>query len=567
MQRILCAAAAALLTALVGAQSTVVIPAPAAAGPGDTSNAFPWGTSAAGWGGLRLLATYAASNFTSQNITSPIVITELKWRPDDQAAAVTGGTFSAATVQMSTSPIGWAAATTNFPANHGANLSTVYSGAVVHTATPGPSGWTPQSWCVDIVLSAPFTYDPSQGDLVIDVDYASTSFSGGSLGQMDLQAANSNSSRVYASASYPATNGITTSYGPVVEVTFAASAGYASKARYGSGCINTAGESFYELFAAGTHDLGNSSMSLLNSGSGYVALANLATMYPTTSATPLVLADDSEVAVPLTTGWIPYGASGQATSLNVCSNGFVSVDSNGTGYTPAAATLLNATNTGWWCQHDYNPSIAGSGQVKWEETTTHVYVTWDNVYSYNSTGPGNTFQFQFEKYTGTVHVVWGSIDNTGNGHIVGYSEGGPSADPGSIDLSAVLPATFPVAFGMTPLAFDASARPVLGSSINLLTSSVPAGSPLGAIVLGLTEYTAGIPLAAIGMPGCFQYTSPDAVLVFLPSGTTASTPMAVSANPAFAGVRIKAQSVALATGANSAGVVASNGLRLVLDVN
>ena len=56
------------------------------------------------------------------------------------------------------------------------------------------------------------------------------------------------------------------------------------------------------------------------------------------------------------------------------------------------------------------------------------------------------------------------------------------------------------------------------------------------------------------------------MLIYLPSGSTASVPLTLSGNPAYAGVQIKAQSAALSPGANGAGALSSNGLRLTLDV-
>ena len=76
----------------------------------------------------------------------------------------------------------------------------------------------------------------------------------------------------------------------------------------------------------------------------------------------LVLSDDSEVTQTFTTGTLPG-----ATAFNICSNGFVSIGSNGVSNTPDVNTFLNATNTAWRSWHNFNPAIVGSGQVKYEE--------------------------------------------------------------------------------------------------------------------------------------------------------------------------------------------------------
>jgi hypothetical protein len=119
----------------------------------------------------------------------------------------------------------------------------------------------------------------------------------------------------------------------------------------------------------------------------------------------------------------------------------------------------------------------------------------------------------------------------------------------------------------TPLALASIGRPVIGTTFNLNTSNVPAGSNLVILALGSTEITAGTPLAGIGMPDCFQYTSLDASVVTIPTGSTASQPITVPNNPVLAGVVALSQSAALAIGANPLGLLASNGVRLSLNPN
>ncbi|MCA8966266.1 MAG: hypothetical protein KDC48_15400, partial [Planctomycetes bacterium] len=236
MQRFLTAITLSALATTATAQLSVVIPAGCDVAAGNSSNAFPWGTTASTWGGLRLMCVYGATNFTTQNVNSPILITQLKWRPDNNAPTYTGGIFTTATVQLSTSPTGYGGVTTNYATNHGPDLTTVYSGSVTHTATPGSAAWTVTSWCVDITLTTPFLYDPSQGDLVIDVDYPTGSFTGGSVGQMDVQSTGSNSARIFASSMYPAANGTSQNHGVVVDVGYLPPSGYAYSVPYGAGC-------------------------------------------------------------------------------------------------------------------------------------------------------------------------------------------------------------------------------------------------------------------------------------------------------------------------------------------
>jgi len=356
-----------------------------------------------------------------------------------------------------------------------------------------------------------------------------------------------------------------------VEVYVAPATGYASSAPYGTGCISVADVSSYENFAtSGAFDLSNTSITMIRTGGTYLALPGITTFQPTTTATALALTDDSETTITLS-GPMPVGATSSTTTLVVCSNGFVSAGTgNGTTYTPVPATFLNGSRA-WWsgCWHDYNPAIAGSGQVKWEEVAGVVYITWDGVWDYGGTtaANANTFQMQFEIATGTVHYLYQTMSTLGNGRLVGFSDAGASADPGSMDISAALPTTYIAAvFTVVPLAHSTSARPVIGTTPNLLASNVPSGALIGLMILGTTEYTTGIDLTFLGMPTCNLYASLDVMLSFLPAGSTGSVPFVIPANPALAGLIILTQATAWVPGINPFGFITSNGMRLTLDL-
>jgi hypothetical protein len=151
----------------------------------------------------------------------------------------------------------------------------------------------------------------------------------------------------------------------------------------------------------------------------------------------------------------------------------------------------------------------------------------------------------------------------GNGRLVGFSEGGTSADPGNRDISATLPNAFVAAtFAVMPLGLVASARPIAGNTINLNTSNIGPTAPFGAVLLSLTQINPGINLAGLGMAGCFQYQGGEVTLLFLPFGApTASTPITI---PNALGIHIYAQSFAYdpAGGLTALGAIASNGVDL-----
>ena len=345
-------------------------------------------------------------------------------------------------------------------------------------------------------------------------------------------------------------------------------ANYALKEKFGSGCYDEFA-SFYENFGTPAHDLSGLDMTLLLTGTAYTAVPSIATFQPTAGATALILADDSEVTQVFSSGNMPLPDGTTTNQLTICSNGFISVSSgNGTAFTPSSSAAMQNPVLGWYCWHDYNSSSAGSGQVMWEETATHVYVTWDGVWSFGTSGPGNVFQFQFDKANGHVAIVWVSDDGLGNGHVVGYSPGGASLDPGSMDISAELPNSFSTGTGdNAALAVDADARPVIGTTINVNTDNIPAGAAIAGLIFGLIELAPPLDLTAIGMPGCFQYCSQDSVSLYIAPAGSATSPFTIPNDPALSGVQVKAQSASLSTGANALGAISSNGLRLTVDMN
>jgi hypothetical protein len=340
----------------------------------------------------------------------------------------------------------------------------------------------------------------------------------------------------------------------------------ATNTTLGAGCLNVADVSSYENFAtAASFDLSNTAITFLRNGTGYTAIPGITTyVAPSGSATVLALSDDSEISVTLTSP-MPFGASGLTNTLTVCSNGYVSSASgNGVGFSPAPATFLNGPQA-WWSLgwHDFNPGAVGSGQVKFEQIGSIAYITWDGVWDFGGTAAANasTMQAQFDTATGTVHYVYGTMSTLGNGFLTGYSEAGASADPGSMDISVALPATYTAAvFHVLPLALSAASRPITGTSWNLNVSSIPATGLLGVEILGLSD--PGInDLFFIGMPGCGLRANLDVLNAFLVAGATHAWSFNVPNNVALLNLHVYATSaVAQVPPVNAFGFITSNGI-------
>ncbi|MCA8966659.1 MAG: hypothetical protein KDC48_17395 [Planctomycetes bacterium] len=340
----------------------------------------------------------------------------------------------------------------------------------------------------------------------------------------------------------------------------------ATAIEYGDGCYNNRG-SFNEFFSpASSFDLAGSSMSMIfNASTQSYTVRPGTTPYvpPSALATTLVLSDDSQTSVSLVSPF-PF-PGGSTTSLQVCSNGFISLPpGNGVDFSPTLAEFRQFTNMCWASWHDYNPASSGSGQVKYEQVANYSIVTWDGVYGFNDPTP-STVQFQFDRSNGNVHIVWGTMSTGGNAHLVGWKANGIGLPNPTMDLSAALPGTFqafPDHFGLT---MSASSRPVLGTNIALVTDHIPPGGILTASTVSLLA-TAPVSLAPFGMPGCFGHTDlsvSGSVLLF--GGPSVSQLFPIPNTGAFAGVHLFGQSYTLAPGVNATGALSSNGLDLLLD--
>tara|TARA_R110002096_G_scaffold100339_14_gene222447 strand:- start:3731 stop:5230 length:1500 start_codon:yes stop_codon:yes gene_type:complete len=347
--------------------------------------------------------------------------------------------------------------------------------------------------------------------------------------------------------------------------------GFADANNYGLGCYDGRASFYESITNPANFDLSNSSFTMVPANGGYIVTAGLSPFVPPTgTAQGLAMGDDSVVSVNLT---LPFPIAGGSTgSLEVCSNGYVSTDpGNGQSAVINVVGFLNSPAASWRCWHDYDPSAGG--QVLFEEIAGVAYITWDQVPDWNVPGSASTWQFQFDTTSGFVTYAFQQMSLTGsggggNGHLIGYAPGGASLDPGNTDLSVAIPAGFSVlGADLFDLKHDASDRPVIGTSISLETSNVPATAPIGLQLLGFVQINPGLDLAVIGMPNCRAYVQFLVSLAITPSGSTAAFPLTIPNNPALAGQQLFAQSAMLVPGVNAFGAVSSNGVDLRLDVN
>lgn len=318
----------------------------------------------------------------------------------------------------------------------------------------------------------------------------------------------------------------------------------------------------YEYFAtAPAFDLANRSMSHSLASGAYTVVDSGAAFVPPTG-TALALSDDSETTVTLPFS-LPY-PGGSTTQLRVCSNGFISpAASNGTSFTPTAAALLGGAPRWAAAWHDWNPAIAGSGQIILDSSASEVRVTWNGVYSFGTTSPG-TFQFRFLP-NGTVHFVWQAMSAAGNGYAVGWSPGSVATDPGSSDLSTVL--SSPVSLCSSPfsgIALDTTARPILGTTIQWVISGIPAGTAFGALLRSVQQAVPPIDLTVVGMTNCQAHVVSPIADAFVAPGATVQQAQVIPNTSALIGFVLVGQAITYSPPLTPLGFITSNGMVLTL---
>ena len=200
----------AIGVALVGGEARaalVVVPNAQAGAEGNDSNFGPFFSSS-----VRYQQVYSFSQFPT---SGPLTITQISFRPDGSVAGPTlfiVGTT--AQISLSTTSRAPGTLSTVFADNVGPNVQTVFNGFVSSAPVTGPGGG-PKDFTITITLDSPFVYDPSLGNLLLDV----SATSGGISAPFDAQSGGSLTSHVDA-ASIGATSGTVATTGLVTQFQF-----------------------------------------------------------------------------------------------------------------------------------------------------------------------------------------------------------------------------------------------------------------------------------------------------------------------------------------------------------
>ena len=380
--------------------------------------------------------------------------------------------------------------------------------------------------------------------------------------------------------------------------------GFATKTVYGAGCYNNP-RMAHEQFPGDTFpvDLVNTQWTLLYqagaTGGNYIILP---TGNPYDAVTPAAAGinltagaytssssatwDDASIVQTLPFAFpYPNAASATATAITVNSNGRIYIGSSfdasfastgaNSGYTPTSFRGTTGAGlpviAGFMC--DLDPTTGGNIWYENPSPNGGIRITWNNIANWQDptyTGlPAQPNSIQMELLpSGIVFLSYGSSlgngGSTGNVAIVGYSAGGGEPLGPQLDWSSLI--GYLSGTGEVALHIDADNRPITGTTINLTVSQIPAGC-LAAVVYGFTKFDPGIPLLAIGMPGCNAHTSADVIVAGLPTGTTFSSALAIPNVPALTGFQLLAQGLAIGPIPNAFGGITSNGLDLRVGTN
>jgi hypothetical protein len=362
-----------------------------------------------------------------------------------------------------------------------------------------------------------------------------------------------------------------------IHYTAAATAAYS--VQFGDGCYFHP-QAFYQDFLPSVTppNLQNTGLQMIPlSPNNYVVVPTASAIVPPTSASITLGAptagssgagnwDDAYLVqtLPFT---FPY-AGGSTSVISIGSNGYIFLNSESSTSFDVCGASYGSIGTfrdhqGRICPyfHDLDPTVGGG--IFYEPdpsaTPTFVTITWQNLQEFGVSTAVNTFQLKLNN-SGLVEINYGVLANqsAGNDAIAGFTPGNGARLPAPQNLVATMP--FQSGDGSIPPVLGLSARPVLGQSTNLVTTNITAGTLFVFQVTGFGTIPAGVNLAPIGMPGCFQYVVPVTSLVLPVIGGQSSTSIFIPNVPAFAGTVVSSQSAPLTAGLNAAGILASNGV-------
>ena len=182
----------ALFIPAVGA-TTVVVPDSLVATEGNSNNAFPFNLGISGDPSMRYQQVYDASQFAS--LSGPTHISAIRFRPDSTDGHAFASVLSDVQINLSTTSAMVDGLSSVFADNVGADDTIVHSGSLALSSIDSAGPGDTRAFDISISLQTPFLYDPTLGNLLLDV----RNFDGGSTTQFDAaDVFDDGTSRVFA---------------------------------------------------------------------------------------------------------------------------------------------------------------------------------------------------------------------------------------------------------------------------------------------------------------------------------------------------------------------------------
>ncbi|MCA8971896.1 MAG: hypothetical protein KDC95_19070 [Planctomycetes bacterium] len=328
------------------------------------------------------------------------------------------------------------------------------------------------------------------------------------------------------------------------------------------------GEGCYERFASFAElsnyfDLQDTTLRMTPTSGGYVVARAQGAWFPPKSIS-LAQSQPSVTNVIALPFAFRY-PGGTTTSIRICSQGYIWLDAETTTIDrrPKIETLVYESPrlSPMWSDFYWGNQQNGTFHYDADAPNGVAYVTWDNIAT--GTGPVDVqcalYASGVVEYRYRRAPTWfGWLQNA----LVGFSPGNGDVVPPAIDISASLPfRTHPT---MLRLTSSASKTPVLGETLEIAVTGIPANQSAGLLWLGTAANRGGIDLGGIGMPDCKLYTRLDWFGAWQNQKGTGRWSIPIPNSTALAGARLYEQAAVLDASANQAGVRTSNGLELRL---
>lgn len=458
------------------------------------------------------------------------------------------------------------------PTTTGSPWTLVGAGTITIVATPGES---------PIVFNPPVSL--AAGQWGIALEYLPTT-SGQNPGPLHCLGVNPNPNVVVSDQFVTISNdGIqgtswtgTAGDSPNLRMTYTPDAASAHYITLGDGCYFRP-HAFYDNFPNGATApaVANTGEQWIYSGSNYIVV-NSPVAYVTPTSSNLALGTygssssanwDDALTAPITLPFtFPY-PNGSTNTITISSNGHVYLESVVDNSYDVCGSLYGsilpfrdgpAQIAAYF--HDLDLTVGGSLHYDIDPNGQFVIITWQLVQEWGVPAAVNTMQLTLD-IAGNVSLYLGNLGNqsASNNAVVGFTPGHGASLPTEVNLATQLPYTS--GDGSIPPILGMDARPVIGTTPNIVTTNVTLGSLLQVLCAGDQLLPAPVDLGFLGMPGCNLHINPFVFLTnTISPNNTFVQPFAIPNSPALQNQQLTFQAAPLTPGLNALGLLTSNGI-------